>query len=567
MILNSPTISGSLTVTGNIIASGSITLSGSIASASYADTASFVALAQSASNAVSAATASFANAFTVASTLTAQTLVVQTITSSVDFVTGSTRFGSLLGNTHVFSGSVTMNPGGLFVSSSGLVGIGTTSPASLLSIGGATSQGSLLTYTPSQARQGFFNTYYSNSEGLFPQYLDIVSYGQPDGTNGGGVIRFLTNPVTNSSAAVERMRVTSTGNVGVGTSSPAARLVVVEGGGSGAPLMRFIGNVGNGEYMRTTWLTSTGTELAFLNVDGSVSMNFGTVSSTPLTLNTANTERMRITSAGIVGIGTSSPLGPLEVRAANRVTSADGILQINTTNSQAIDLGGCLSFGGMYENSGTIPTEWAQIAGRKENSTAGVYSGYLQFSTRPSGGANTERMRITSGGTVLIGTATTDAFGARLLITGRTDTYNLLSIQDTGPASAGVYYVVFWNSAGSLAGGIQHITTSTVNYYTGPSDQRLKSNIKNVEEPVLPLFNNAKLKTYNHIADKDESVVYKGFLAQDMVGNFPEAYGKDKDGYYTFNPSGYIPYLVKAIQELKTQNDALQSRIETLESK
>ena len=36
MILNSPTISGSLTVTGNIIASGSITLSGSVASASYA---------------------------------------------------------------------------------------------------------------------------------------------------------------------------------------------------------------------------------------------------------------------------------------------------------------------------------------------------------------------------------------------------------------------------------------------------------------------------------------------------------------------------------------------------
>ena len=39
MILNSPTISGSLTVTGNIITSGSITISGSIASASYASNA------------------------------------------------------------------------------------------------------------------------------------------------------------------------------------------------------------------------------------------------------------------------------------------------------------------------------------------------------------------------------------------------------------------------------------------------------------------------------------------------------------------------------------------------
>jgi hypothetical protein len=73
-----------------------------------AQTASFVVLAQSASNAVAAATASFANAFTVAGTLTAQTLVVQTITSSVDFVTGSTRFGSLAINTHQFTGSVSV---------------------------------------------------------------------------------------------------------------------------------------------------------------------------------------------------------------------------------------------------------------------------------------------------------------------------------------------------------------------------------------------------------------------------------------------------------------------------
>ena len=41
-------------------------------------------------------------------TLTAQTLVVQTITSSIDYVTGSSRFGSLPANTHLFTGSVNM---------------------------------------------------------------------------------------------------------------------------------------------------------------------------------------------------------------------------------------------------------------------------------------------------------------------------------------------------------------------------------------------------------------------------------------------------------------------------
>lgn len=48
-------------------------------------------------------------------TITAQTLVVQTVTSSVDFVTGSTRFGSLLTDTHRFTGSVSIT-GSLSVS-------------------------------------------------------------------------------------------------------------------------------------------------------------------------------------------------------------------------------------------------------------------------------------------------------------------------------------------------------------------------------------------------------------------------------------------------------------------
>jgi hypothetical protein len=56
-----------------------------------------------------AETSSYATDFTVANTLTAQTIIVQVITSSVDYVTGSTRFGSLIGNTHIFTGSVSVS--------------------------------------------------------------------------------------------------------------------------------------------------------------------------------------------------------------------------------------------------------------------------------------------------------------------------------------------------------------------------------------------------------------------------------------------------------------------------
>jgi len=86
-----------------------VTLAQTASFVTTAQTASFVANAQSASNAINAVTASSADSFLVRNTLTAQTIVVQTITSSVDFVTGSTRFGSLSENTHVFTGSVSIS--------------------------------------------------------------------------------------------------------------------------------------------------------------------------------------------------------------------------------------------------------------------------------------------------------------------------------------------------------------------------------------------------------------------------------------------------------------------------
>jgi len=74
--------------------------------ASNANTASYVLNAVSASF---ASTASTADNFTVRGTLTAQTIIAQTITSSTDFVTGSTKFGSLITNTHQFTGSVSVS--------------------------------------------------------------------------------------------------------------------------------------------------------------------------------------------------------------------------------------------------------------------------------------------------------------------------------------------------------------------------------------------------------------------------------------------------------------------------
>jgi hypothetical protein len=173
-----------------------------------------------------------------------------------------------------------------------------------------------------------------------------------------------------------------------------------------------------------------------------------------------------------------------------------------------------------------------------------------------------ERMRITSGGELCLNT--TSALGSGLFsLQGLTNAYNLIAIKDTGTtySSTNNNFIYFMQSTGGTCGSISHSTATTVNYYSGPSDARKKENIEDWSQEVLPLFADIKPKTYNHIEDYDNSYVYKGFLAQDMVDKFPEAYGKDKEGFYSFNPSGYIPYLVKALQEQTKINKELNERL------
>jgi hypothetical protein len=144
-----------------------------------------------------AATASYADNFTVGGTLTAQTINVQIITSSIEFNTGSTRNGALSTNTHEFTGSVFM---------SGSVGVGTSSPNRLFTIKNSSDESNGI---------GFQN-YASTAELAYIRYgqnndtLDIVN--TSNYASGGILLK------TNST---ERMRITSGGNVGIGTSTPA----------------------------------------------------------------------------------------------------------------------------------------------------------------------------------------------------------------------------------------------------------------------------------------------------------------------------------------------------------
>ena len=109
-----------------------------------------------------------------------------------------------------------------------------------------------------------------------------------------------------------------------------------------------------------------------------------------VTVETSGSERLRIDSDGHV-----------KSRVANLAVSNDSAtFQVLTTESQAADFGGTLGLGGVYHATNQL--SFANIAGKKENSTTGNGLGYLAIATR-GGSGMAERLRITSGGSVGIG--------------------------------------------------------------------------------------------------------------------------------------------------------------------
>lgn len=131
----------------------------------------------------------------------------------------------------------------------------------------------------------------------------------------------------------------------------------------------------------------------------------------------AGTALTNITSAGNLNIGSttydSAYASKAQISSTFYAMSSNapiGGLYLLSSDAVAADIGGMVSFGGLY--SGSSQTRWAAIGGLKDNATSNEYGGYLSLGTRTNGASGvTERMRISSVGNVLINGFTASTVG------------------------------------------------------------------------------------------------------------------------------------------------------------
>lgn len=207
---------------------------------------------------------------------------------------------------------------------------------------------------------------------------------------------FFTNSGgASSTVSSEKMTIKASGKVGIGITSPAGALDVVSQGYGSWPF--YVRRSANGAQLAGIYESSSG--------DGGHGMLYimdggGT---TDVKLSTNGVSWM---NGGNVGIGDTSPFSKLHVEDTGWSSGAPygtvAYIQGGATNdanwghlliSQSgttTDTGGRLAFGANGENP---------IAGIRTKYKGATY-GDLAFSTRPSGGINTERMVIDSAGTV-----------------------------------------------------------------------------------------------------------------------------------------------------------------------
>ena len=347
-----------------------------------------------------------------------------------------------------------------------------------------------------------------------------VRFGVETNANGLGFLAFATG----NNTASERLRIDSSGRVGIGTTSPSHGLLTLSQSASSAfnALVIQQGNTG-----------SAATDGLHIGIDSAVDAYIMHKESRALAFGTANTERVRISDSGSVNIGTTS--GATNADITLRATAPQLSLYATPGNISRVTLGDTddWNIGQLgYDNNGN----------------------YMFFTTN-----NVEALRIDSSGNLLIGTTSVGGSGG-------------ISLRSNGHFIAPVCY-----SVGLSASPRDAFIDSNGELGYVPSIRKAKTNIQvqsNVDwlyqlEPVTFNYKTKDRETGNY-TDKAEAELEYGLIAEDVETACPDLCFYDQtDNGPELRGVSYkklITPILKALQDAKAEIETLKTKVAALEA-
>ena len=466
---------------------------------------------------------------------------------------------------------------GLTVEDGGNVGIGTTNPSFKTDLNVSSTSANdtqvalrIKSTTTANMTDGFgvtqlFSVQDSSSSNFNIAQLRVVR----DGADDSGA--FVFAPYTTGTAS-ERMRIDSSGNVGIGTASPSYKLhsitgnanatsyaVVTDNNGASGTTVAGFGFANGGALKSSITAAVYGNDYMTFNVGGS-----------------GTTERARIDSSGNVLVGktvgniatTGVEIDPNGILIAtknagtvayfNRLTNDGAILDFRKDGSTVGNIG--VSNTRLHIGSGDAGL---LIAGDLDNITPwNSTTGASRDAAVDLGNSGVRFKDLYLSQALYCGKNTAAAFNTTVGVAIDGSNGYISTARSGGPAG---YFnritsdgdVVTFLREGSAVGSVS-VTTSATAYNTS-SDARLKD--VTGEARGLEVINELNPVSYNWKADGKAD---EGLIAQEVQEIVPNAVSGSEEEHYQMDYSKLVVHLVKGMKEQQTQIEALQSEINLL---
>jgi hypothetical protein len=373
------------------------------------------------------------------------------------------------------------------------------------------------------------------------------------------VIQFRTG-------TTERMRIANDGKVGIGDSTPNYELQVNDPSGtvSVVQLTNTTTGAGAGDGLL---MYITGNDTIISNEEAGY-MRF----------QTSGLERMRITSAGKVGVGTSAPEAKFSVQDAS--TPDIGLMYSGTS-------GGHKSRYLFIDKRGFIN---AQVSNNLQDDGSGTGAAHLEFATSHNGTLSTG-MAMDRYGKVAIGDELFTQHGGLFQVVhtggGNLSNDNLVYFEtnsndwviSTNYEDSGTHYHTAYREHGTIRGTVSGADGQNVAFTPG-SDYRWKENVVDLTGTEgISLLKNLKPRKYNWIDNRlctGKINTVNGFIAHEVeeAGIAHLVYGNGKDAVFedgsidgqTLDYAGMAPVLAAAIKGLIDKVETLETEVAALKA-